>query len=721
MSLVVKVGADLANFDRQMKRLTKDITKVSDKFKSVGTKMSTAITLPILAIGAAAVKTGAEFEASMSKVAAISGASGDELSSLEKQARDLGATTQFSASQAAEGMQFLAMAGYKTNDILDSMPGLLDLAAAGALELGSAADITSNIMSGFGIEASKTGHVADVLAKAASSANTDVAQLGEAMKYLAPSAKTLGWSLEESASAVMAMGDAGIQGSMAGQAFASSLGRLAAPTKKMKKVMEETGIAFFDANGTMKSMPDVIKELEKGTEGMTDKQKSATLTTLFGAEAYKHWAVLIDKGSESLGKNTDMLVTADGAANQMATTMNDNLIGRVKEMQSAFEEVGIVIYNALQPALEAIVSVITTIANAFINLSPAIQTIIIAVAGFAAAIGPILVMVGTGIMLFGQMQAALTILGISFGAIAAPIALAVAAIIGIIAIFVLFGDEIKAFWNKNFKPIIDQMISIVLTSLKPAFDQGFKTISAIVKDTFAIIKRVYHEILEPIFKLAESYIKSFLLPAFQVVFTAIGSVVSDAFKEIKNVWNNVLKPILNGIISFINGVFSGNWSKAWEGLVQIFSGVFNGIKAAAKAPINAVISMVNGLIKGLNKLSIPDWVPGVGGKGINIPSIPMLATGGNVMGSGSFIAGEAGAELIQKSGSSVKVTPLSSGEKSGGITGAIGGSKVEKLLEKIANSNQVVVLDTGELVGKTYKEYDRVGGNKTVLTERWGI
>lgn len=689
MSLVVKVGADLANFDRQMRRLTREISTVSDKFKDVGAKMSSAITLPILAVGAAAVKTGSEFEASMSKVAAISGASGDELSSLEQQARDLGKSTQFSASQAADGMQYLAMAGFKTNDILNAMPGLLDLAAAGALELGDAADIASNIMSGFGISTDKSGHVADVLAKAASSANTDVAQLGEAMKYLAPSAKTLGWSLEESTAAVMAMGDAGIQGSMAGQAFASSLGRLAAPTKKMNKVMKETGIAFFDANGTMKSMPDVIKELEKGTEGMTDKQKSATLTTLFGAEAYKHWAVLLDKGSDSLGKNTGMLETADGAANQMATTMNDNLMGRVKEMQSAFEEMGIIIYNALQPALEVIVSALTNLAQAFGNLSPAIQQIILAVAAFVAAIGPILGAVAIGITLFGQMQAALTILGVSFAAIAAPIAIAIAAIIGIIAIFVLFGDEIKAFWNKNFKPIIDQMISIVLTSLKPAFDEGFKTISAIVKDCFDIIKRVYYEILEPVFKVLGSFIKTILLPAFQVAFTAIGSVVSDAFKGIKSVWQNVLKPILNGIISFINGAFSGNWSKAWEGLVQIFKGVFSGLKLAAKAPINAIISMVNGLIRGLNKLSIPDWVPGVGGKGINIPTLPMLATGGSVMGSGSFIAGEAGAELIQKSGSSVKVTPLSSSEKSGGIGGALNSDVVIELVQQW-NGGQVM-------------------------------
>ncbi len=388
---------------------------IGQSMKNVGSQLSMRVTAPIVGLGTAAVKAGADFEEGMDKVGAVSGATGEDFNKLRDLAKKLGSETKYSATEAAEGMQFLAMAGFKTNDILNAMPGMLDLAAAGAMDLGAAADITSNIMSGFGIEATKAGHISDVLAKAASSANTDVSQLGEAMKYLAPSAKTLGWSMEEATSAVMAMSDAGIQGSLAGQAFGSSLGRLAKPTKSMKQVLKETGIEFFDATGKMKSMPKVIAEIEKGTKGMTQKQKSATLTTLFGAEAYKHWAVLLDKGSDSLGKNTTMLEKADGAAKKMADRMSSNAKGNIKTFFSALENLSIELSEHLLPIINKGVLKLTELARKFASLSPETQKTVLAIAGIAAAIGPVLVVTGT---LVSSLGAIMTAFGTVSGAIA---------------------------------------------------------------------------------------------------------------------------------------------------------------------------------------------------------------------------------------------------------------------------------------------------------------
>ncbi|PER85875.1 tape measure protein [Bacillus thuringiensis] len=323
--------------------------------------------------------------------------------------------------------------------------------------------------------------------------------------------------------------------------------------------------------------------------------------------------------------------------------------------------------EALEPVLLVVADIVSKVAE-FISAHPVlaaaitgIVTVLGIVLGLCAALAPLLLLITTQTLTWAGVMAVLT----------SPITLVVAAIAGLIAIWVLFGDKIMSIYNEYFKPTIDQIVSIIVGTLQPVFDKGFTLIKDIVQDAFSIIQRVWNEILSPVFSKISSIIETVLLPAFKFVFSAIGSVVSDAFDGIRVVWDTVLKPILNGIIDFISGVFSGDWDKAWKGIVQIFDGVFNGIKAAAKAPINAVISMINGLIEGINSIEMPDWVPFAGGSKPNIPTIPMLATGGHVLGDGSFIAGEAGPELFTKRGNRVSVTPLSSNEKSLGITGTM--------------------------------------------------
>lgn len=378
-----------------------------------------------------AYKATANFEQGVSKVQAVSGASASEIKKLDKQARDLGASTKFTATQAAEGMEKLALAGWKANDIMAGMPGMLNLAAAGNLDLATAADITSDTMSAFGLSADKAGHSADVFAYAQANANTNVEQMGEAMKYAAPVANALGWELEETAAAQMALADAGIKGSLAGQAFATSLARLAKPTSAMKKEMKKLGMEFFDAEGNMKPLPKVMAEIEKGTEGMTREQRSATLTTLFGAQAYKHWAILLEEGSSSLERTTNELKNSDGAAKEMADTMMDNAAGAVISFQSAIEGLQISLTRHLIPAFTNIVEKATSIVRGFTNLDESTQKTIITttafgtavlgvttvVAGLTAAVGAFLTFAGpVGLAIAGGTAALGALATAAFGA-----------------------------------------------------------------------------------------------------------------------------------------------------------------------------------------------------------------------------------------------------------------------------------------------------------------
>ncbi|QBP06948.1 tail tape measure protein [Virgibacillus phage Mimir87] len=337
----------------------------------------------------------AEFESGMSAVKALSGATTDEMAQLDQQARDLGATTRFTATQATEGMQKLALAGWDATEIMQGMPGMLDLAAAGSLDLSTAADITSDTMQAFKLSADKAGHAADVFAYAQANANTNVEQLGDAMQYIAPVANSLGWELEESAAAVMKLSDAGIKGGKAGQAFSTSLSRLAKPTSAMKKEMKKLGMEFFDAEGNMKPLPGVMEEIEKGTKGMTKEQKASTLSTLFGAQAYKHWAILLEEGSESLADTTEELKNADGAAKEMADTMMDNAAGKVIEFKSAIEGLQISLTRQLMPAFSEIVEQATELVRGFTEMDESTQkTIVTTVAMTAAVLGVTTVVAG---------------------------------------------------------------------------------------------------------------------------------------------------------------------------------------------------------------------------------------------------------------------------------------------------------------------------------------
>lgn len=606
-----------------------------------------------MALGAGAalvgiVSAGANFEQIMSKVAAVSGASGSEMKQLEAQAKELGATTQFSATQAGEGMMYLAQAGFKTGDIMKAMPGMLDLAAAGALDLGTAADIASNIMSGFGLSADKATHTADVLALAASNSNTNVTQMGEAMKYAAGTAHTVGFSMEETSAAIMAMANSGLQGSVAGQAFATSLGRLAKPTKEMRKVMDELNLSFFDQQGKIKPLPTIIKELEDKTGSMTNQQKSATLTTLFGAEAYKNWAALMQEGSEELEKNTKALEKADGAAAKMAKTMNDNLKGKWIEFTSALEGLAITIFTLIAPALAAIVLGLTQVVRwvdgtikRFVDLNNYIgniQLITKAIQDFwLAASGDRNAMV--------EGYDILTKLGFSANSIQFIQETTAAVQYGVETMKALVSGDWGAasnFLDKlGFSPEqkadiimfvqdVHAQLSSFIENVQSLISAQAPVIMGIIGATWDFIKGVFNTIapyLMPLLTDVMSFVNGIIEKiaafwkengdqivqavknAFDLIKGIIEFVMPVVLFIIEDVWGNI-KGVINGALDIILGtiklfssLLTGDWTGVWDAIKQILSGawefIWNFIQIWGVGKVLGIIGKIGSKMKGL--------------------------------------------------------------------------------------------------------------------------
>lgn len=328
------------------------IGKLASKGLKTAITAITGTSVALEGIGLAAVKTGSDFEAQMSRVKAISGATGEEFEKLKDQAIKLGAETAFSSGEAAEGMENLASAGFTTNEIIEAMPGLLDMAAASGEDLANSSDIAASTLRGFGLEAEQAGHVADVLAENANLTNAAVSDTGEAMKYAAPLARAAGISFEETAAAIGIMSNAGIKGSQAGTTLRGALSRLSKPTDDMTDAMEELGISFYDSNGKMKSLSEQVGMLEGAFSGMTDEQKNNYLVTLYGQEALSGMLALINEGEGSLSELTKSYENCDGAAKKAADTMQDNLKGAIEQLGGSAESLGIVFYESVSDSLK---------------------------------------------------------------------------------------------------------------------------------------------------------------------------------------------------------------------------------------------------------------------------------------------------------------------------------------------------------------------------------
>ena len=415
-SEIGKVTGELEKSATSSKRTTNEVKALGVAYIGLAVAMTAIITK--------SVETSAAFEQSMANVKAISQATGAEFEKLRNQALNLGATTKFTAAEAADAQALLAQAGMKTNQIIASMPGVLALAAAGQVDLATTASITASALNGFGLAAEDSARVADVLAKSSIDTNADVTDLGMALKYVAPVAAAMGVSIEVAVAAIGELSNAGIKGEMAGTQMRAMLLALASPSKEAAGYMEKLGVSISDSAGNIKPFSTIVGDLQGAFTRLTQVQQADVAATLVGREAASGFLTLIAQGKGTLDNYTASLENAGGTAERVAGIQMDTLKGAIAEMQSALEGVGIVVGDKFAPAIRKVAEVITSVLSGFTSLNPALQGAIIAFATVVPLVLGLAAAVGALSIAFAGLNVAFPILGaisLAIGAVVAGI------------------------------------------------------------------------------------------------------------------------------------------------------------------------------------------------------------------------------------------------------------------------------------------------------------
>ena len=567
---------------------------------STGKTLTKAVTVPIVGIGIAAAKVGGDFEAQMSRVKAISGATGSSFEELRQQAIDLGAKTAFSAKESAAGMENLASAGFDAKEIMEAMPGLLDLAAVSGGDVALASENAATALRGFNLDASQSGHVANVFARAAADTNAEVGDMGEAMKYIAPVANTMGLSLEETAAAIGIMSDAGVKGSQAGTTLRGALSRLAKPTKPMIEKMQELGVSFYDASGKMIPLKDQISVLKKSFTGLTQEQKNNALVTLYGQESLSGMVALVDKGPDALGKLTTSLQDSDGAADKMARTMQDNMNSSLEQMMGAFESAAIVIQKILAPAVRKVADSISGLVDKFVSAPEPVQKMIVTIGLIAAAIGPLLVIFGQAVVTlqrvkvgFLALRSGLALIGSSFTAISLPVLGIIAAIAAVIAIGILVyknWDKISKF-GKEVWTNVKKFASDAAEGIK----EKWGDITQWFSDTWNNIKNGAKGLWDGTIQGAKDAVDS-VKNAWNGIKEWFANLWKGTTSGLSSAWDSVtttlapfvetIKTIFQPMLEFFSGL--------WDQVKTIFSSAWEIIKTVVMGPVLLLIDLITG-------------------------------------------------------------------------------------------------------------------------------
>lgn len=375
--------------------------KLSGGFKTVGEgaaklgkKMSIGLTAPLALIGKKAIDTAAEFEYSMSEVGAISGATGEDFAALRAKAEEMGKSTKFSASESAEALKYMAMAGWKTGDMLTGLDGVLNLAAASGADLGTTSDIVTDALTAMGYSAGDAGRLADVMAAASSNANTNVELMGETFKYAGTLAGTMGYSMEDTALAIGLMANSGVKGSMAGTALNAIISRLATNTNGATECINGLGVEFYNTDGTARNLGDVMNELRNATQNLTTEEKAEIASTIAGEEAKKGLLAILNASADDYGKLQNAINNCDGSAKNMADTMNDNLSGQITLLKSQLEGLAIQFVTLIMPYLKQGVEWLSKACDWIAGLDDDTKEMIITVGGILAVAGPLLIFFG---------------------------------------------------------------------------------------------------------------------------------------------------------------------------------------------------------------------------------------------------------------------------------------------------------------------------------------
>ena len=555
---------------------------VGNSIAGAGKKMM-GVTTVIGGVGVAAVKTAADFDSAMSQVAAVSCATGKDFDALRNKAREMGAKTKFSATEAAEAMNYMAMAGWKTEDMLSGIEGIMNLAAASGEDLATTSDIVTDALTAFGLSAKDSGHFADILAAASSNANTNVSMMGETFKYCAPIAGALGFSAEDTAEAIGLMANAGIKSSQAGTALRTIMNNLAGDVKISGKAIGDVTIATTNADGSMRDLSDILADCRSAFGNLTESEKAQAAESLVGKNAMSGFLALMNAGEGDIDKLSSAIDNCDGSAEKMAMTMQDNLAGQITILKSQLQELAISFGDILMPAIRSIVSKLQGFVDKLNGMDEGTKRTIVTIALLVASIGPLLIIIGTtiskiGVAMQGFVKLANGIsklkiaiqggtgvlgkLGAALGGISAPVLAVVAVIAVLVATFVHlwktnegFRDAIIGTWTR-IKDTISGFCQGIVDRLNAL---GFQ-----FTDIVDVLKTVWNGFCQV------------LAPIFEGVFNNIANILS------------TVTGVITGILDVFIGIFTGNWSQAWNGIKEIFSSIWNGISSFFSNILNVI-------------------------------------------------------------------------------------------------------------------------------------
>ena len=589
---IVETEEELRRLQQEAATTSTALSKIDvagQKMEAVGNSIAGAgkkmmgVTTVIGGVGVAAVKTAADFDSAMSQVAAVSGATGKDFDDLRNKAREMGSKTKFSATEAAEAMNYMAMAGWKTEDMLGGIEGVMNLAAASGEDLATTSDIVTDALTAFGLSAKDSGHFADILAAASSNANTNVSMMGETFKYCAPIAGALGFSAEDTAEAIGLMANAGIKSSQAGTALRTIMNNLAGDVKISGKAIGDVTIATTNADGSMRDLSDILADCRTAFSGLTESEKAQAAESLVGKNAMSGFLALMNAGEGDIEKLSSAIENCDGSAEKMAMTMQDNLAGQLTILKSQLQELAISFGDILMPAIRSIVSKLQGFVDKLNGMDEGTKRTIVTIALLVASIGPLLIIIGTTISKIGvAMQGFVKLangvsklkvaiqggtgvlgkLGAALGGVSAPVLAVVAVIAVLVAAFVHlwrtnegFRDAIIGTWTR-IKDTISGFCQGIVDRLNAL---GFQ-----FTDIVDVLKTVWDGFCQ------------ILAPIFEGVFNHIANILS------------TVTGVITGILDVFIGIFTGNWSQAWTGVKEIFSSIWNGISSFFTNILNVI-------------------------------------------------------------------------------------------------------------------------------------
>ena len=539
------------------------LEKVGTKIADVGETLTTHVTAPIAALGTAAVKTASDFDSAMSKVAAVSGATGDDLEALRDKAREMGSKTKFSASEAAEAMNYMAMAGWKTEDMLSGIEGIMNLAAASGEDLATTSDIVTDALTAFGLTAADSGHFADVLAAASSNANTNVSMMGETFKYCAPVAGALGFSVEDTAEAIGLMANSGIKGSQAGTALRSMMNALAGDVKFCGEKLGKVEIQTTNADGSMRDLNDILADCRVAFSQMSESEQASAAQALVGKNAMSGFLAVMNAAPSDIEKLNGAIANCDGTSLSMAETMQDNLSGQLTILKSQLEELAISFGEILMPAIRAIVTKIQAFVDKLNQMDPAVKETIVKIALAAAALGPLLIVIGKTISGVGSVLTLVSKVPAAIGAVKGGITavtgalrVSVGTILSVVAAIAALVAAFVHLWNTNEE-----------------FKNNILGIWEQIKSTFSGLTQGIVDRLNALGFDFESF-TDMLKAAWDGLCNLLAPVFEGAFQNIANVFSEISGIIL-GLLDVFIGLFTGDWEQCWNGIKGIFTSIWD--------------------------------------------------------------------------------------------------------------------------------------------------